>query len=261
MCFDGIIFCSFWSVQKHQAISEYSIMRDQKSGERDRAVFSSSSKDHTTFVYAAKSTGNPLSQHLRETFASSQLCLSVLFCISLQIKLQCLKPAFAYSQLTFTVLRYLSILQCKVYGNKKKESEVERTTKMILIMRMWTIFTLIMVVVMMMMMNYFIRMIILMILIMRMKTIITLIMVMRMMMMMMKRRMVMVMMKRRMIMVMMRRKKNCLHKHEHYQHCITDNNICFIMFHYFKNKNELDFKNGRKKLANFTLCISESIRG
>ena len=54
---------------------------------------------------------------------------SVLFFISLQIKLQCLKPSFAYSQLTFSVLRYLSRLQCKVYGSKERTRSGENDDK------------------------------------------------------------------------------------------------------------------------------------
>ena len=34
--------------------------------------------------------------------------------------MQCLKPTFVYSQLSFSVLRYLSRLQCKVYGSKER---------------------------------------------------------------------------------------------------------------------------------------------
>ena len=111
----------------------------------------------------------------------------------------------------------------------KKGPGVERTTIKILIMRMKTIITLIMVMVRMMM-------------------------VIMMMMGIMKRMIIIII-----IMIMIMMKKNCLHKHGHYQHCIADNIICFMMFHYFKDKNEPDFNNRRKKLAHFTLFISESI--
>ena len=49
--------------------------------------------------------------------------------ISIQIKLQYLKPTFAYSQLTFLVLRYLSRLQCKVYGSKERARSGENDEK------------------------------------------------------------------------------------------------------------------------------------
>ena len=55
--------------------------------------------------------------------------MPALFCISLQTKLQYLKPTFAYSQLTFLVLRYLSRLQCKVYGSKERARSGENDEK------------------------------------------------------------------------------------------------------------------------------------
>ena len=83
-----------------------------------------------TRKYDTKSTEESIYiQHLRETFASSQLCLPALFCISIQIKLQYFKPTFAYSQLTFLVLRYLSRLQCKVYGSKERARSGENDEK------------------------------------------------------------------------------------------------------------------------------------
>ena len=55
--------------------------------------------------------------------------MPALFCISLQIKLQYLKPTFVYSQLTFLVLRYLSRLQCKVYRSKERARSGENDEK------------------------------------------------------------------------------------------------------------------------------------
>ena len=43
--------------------------------------------------------------------------------------MQYLKPTFAYSQLTFLVLRYLSRLQCKVYGSKERARSGENDEK------------------------------------------------------------------------------------------------------------------------------------
>ena len=43
--------------------------------------------------------------------------------------MQYLKPTFAYSQLTFFVLRYLSRLQCKVYGSKERARSGENDEK------------------------------------------------------------------------------------------------------------------------------------
>ena len=43
--------------------------------------------------------------------------------------MQYLKPTFAYSQLTFLVLRYLSRLQCKVCGSKERARSGENDEK------------------------------------------------------------------------------------------------------------------------------------